>query len=66
MSKKLTKKELEKLHRQNLEANGGPDRGATWVGCRPTVYTDKTTKRNKKLRRNEGKSICRNASYLAA
>ena len=60
---KLSKKEKEKIHRQTLEMTGGPDRGPTWVGCRPSVHQDKTVKRNKKLRRNEGKNICR--KYVA-
>lgn len=60
---KLTKREKEKIHRQVVESMGGADRGPTWVGCRPSVHQDKTTKRNKKLRRLEGKSLCRN--YVA-
>lgn len=56
---KLTKKEKDKIHRQVVEMYG-VDRGPTWVGCRPSVHTDKTPKRNKKLRRIEGKELCRN------
>ena len=58
---KLSKKEKEKIHRQTLEMTGGADRGPTWVGCRPSVHQDKTTKRNKKLRRTNDKALCKKA-----
>lgn len=58
---KLSKKEKEKIHRQTLDMLGGPDRGATWIGIRPSVHQDKTPKRNKKIRRAENKRLCREA-----
>lgn len=60
---KITKKEKEKIHRQVLEMTGGPDRGPTWVGIRPSVQEDKRVTKNKKLRRAEGKNICKNYAY---
>lgn len=60
---KLTKKEKERIHRQTLEAIGGPDRGPTWNGFRPSVHQDKTPKRNKKIRRREAKLYCK--AYVA-
>ena len=56
---KLNKKEKERIHRQTLDMLGGPDRGPTWIGVRPSVHQDKTPKRNKKIRRAENKRLCR-------
>ena len=58
---KLTKKEKEKIQMQMSSATV---RTATWVGIRPSVM--KNVRKDKKARRVEGKSICRNYAYQCA
>lgn len=50
---KLSKKEINKIKMQMSKV---PDRGNTWVGLRPSVFTPK--KLNKKVRRREDREVC--------
>lgn len=56
----MTKREKEKKRiRQELGITN--ERGATFVGFRPSIM--RTKKGDKKITRREGKAMCRNYAY---